>query len=63
MANTYTPLGEMLRLYRVMTRQTVRDLAPQMGLSIATLSRIERGHALDATTLLKVVNWMLEKQR
>ena len=55
-----THLGKMLVLYRAATGQTVRDLAPQIGISIATLSRIERGHAMDAETLLKVWMWLVK---
>lgn len=51
--------GEMLTLYRAARRLTVRDLAPQMGISIATLSRIERGQSMDADTMLKLWAWML----
>jgi transcriptional regulator with XRE-family HTH domain len=56
-----THLGEMLALYRAANHWTVRDIAPQMGISIATLSRIERGHAMDAATLLKVWQWLSAK--
>jgi transcriptional regulator with XRE-family HTH domain len=58
--NLERPLGDMLRAYRFRHDLTVRDLAPDLGISIATLSRIERGHGLDATTLLRLISWMLE---
>ena len=54
-----THLGTMLVLYRAARGWTVRDLAPKVGISIATLSRIERGHAMDAATMLKVWQWMI----
>lgn len=54
-----THLGAMLALYRAAHHWTVRDVAPQIGISIATLSRIERGHAMDADTLLHVWHWLL----
>jgi transcriptional regulator with XRE-family HTH domain len=57
-----TNLSALLRLYRLTRRQGVRDLAPRIGLSIATLSRIERGHAMDATTLIKVLNWLVSAE-
>jgi hypothetical protein len=53
------PLGEMLRLYRVTRRLSLRDLTPQIGISSATLCRIEAGKALDAGTMLKLWTWML----
>lgn len=54
-----TRLGSMLRIERTVNRQGVRDLAKQIGISPATLSRIERGHAMDAATLLKLWQWLL----
>jgi DNA-binding XRE family transcriptional regulator len=57
-----THLGEMLALYRAARRWTVRDLAPKVGISPATLSRIERGHAMDAATLLRLWSWLLESR-
>ena len=36
----------------------LRTAAKEMGISPATLSRIERGHVADANTLGKVFNWL-----
>ncbi len=36
----------------------MRQLGPQIGISAATLHRVCAGYALDADTLLKVINWM-----
>lgn len=58
-----THLGAMLALYRAARQWTVRDLAPKVGISIATLSRIERGHAMDAATLLKLWTFMLTEDK
>lgn len=58
-----THLGGMLALYRAARHWTVRDVAPQIGISIATLSRIERGHAMDADTLIKVWQWLSTKEQ
>ena len=54
------PLGEMLRLYRVTRRLTLRQLAPEIGIGHATLMRIESGKAFDANTMLKLWMWMLQ---
>jgi len=51
----------MLALYRAANQWGVRDLAPKLGMSAATLSRIERGHAMDADTMLKVWRWLIGK--
>jgi transcriptional regulator with XRE-family HTH domain len=57
-----TRLGAMLRLYRAARGLGVRELAPEIGTSAATLSRIERGHAMDATTtMLRLMHWMSER--
>jgi len=58
-----TRLGEMLRLYRTVRGQSLRDIAPQIDIGHATLMRIETGQAFDAETLLKLWAWMLEKER
>jgi DNA-binding XRE family transcriptional regulator len=49
----------MLRLYRTVREQTLREMAPLIGISSATLMRIEAGHAIDAGTLLKLWTWLL----
>ena len=53
--------GHMLRLYRAHDNLTVRDLAAKTGISAATLSRIERGHEMNADTLLKLIHWMRQR--
>lgn len=52
-------LGSVLRCYRVMKEMGFRELAEEVGVSAATLCRIESGKAMDADTLLKLLNWML----
>ena len=51
-------IGHLLVLYRASRQIGVRGLAKHIGTSAATLSRIERGHAMDADTLLKVWAWL-----
>ena len=51
-------IGRLLVLYRASQNCGVRALASTIGISAATLSRIERGHAMDADTLLKVWAWL-----
>lgn len=53
-----TNLGEMLRLYRFVHKLTVRDFAKVLGISAATISRMERGGECDVETFLKVLIWM-----
>jgi DNA-binding Xre family transcriptional regulator len=51
-------LGAMLRCFMAMERWSMRKLAPEIGISAATLHRLCSGYAMDADTLLKVINWM-----
>lgn len=39
----------------------VREAAAEVGLSSATLSRIERGEAMDGQTLATVLRWLLSE--
>lgn len=58
-----TRLGAMLRLYRTVGGQTLREVAPQIGIGHATLMRIEQGKAMDVDTLLRLWAWLLAKER
>jgi uncharacterized protein YerC len=58
-----TNMANVLRLYRAVNQRPIRSLAPDMGLSVATLSRIERGHAMDADTMVRVLNWLMRPSR
>lgn len=57
-----TRLARLLRLSRNVDDEGVRTIAKQIGVSAATLSRIERGHAMDLATWLKVQAWLLKEQ-
>ena len=56
---TPTRLGEMLRLHRTVKGRSLREVAPTIGISSATLMRIETGQAFDAATMLKLWTWLL----
>lgn len=53
-------LGTVLRRYRAIEDLTTRELADDIGLSSATLSRIENGKSKDITahTLTAVIVWL-----
>jgi len=57
-----TNLGAMLRCFMAMERWSMRKLAPEIGISAATLHRVCSGYALDADTMLKVLNWMMRSR-
>ena len=53
-------LGDQLKRVRKARGGTLQTVAEQIDVSIATLSRIERGDAksVDGTTLLAITKWM-----
>jgi len=55
-----TNLARCLRSYRLLSETTMRELAKEIGITAPGVCRIEQGHSIDATTLLKVMNWMAE---
>jgi transcriptional regulator with XRE-family HTH domain len=42
-----------------MSDLTEREAAKELGVSLSTLSRIERGEAMDGVTLAKILAWLL----
>jgi DNA-binding XRE family transcriptional regulator len=55
-------LGALIRAYRNEHRYGVREMAKLIGISHATLSRIERGATCDSDTAFRVVLWALSPQ-
>lgn len=56
-----TNLGVMVARHRAMGMLTLRDFAKQIGVGAATIMRIEHGYVPEATTLIRLLNWMMEK--
>ena len=54
-------LCEVLRQYRWATKQSLRPLAAELGMSFATLSRIENGGTPDGRNLSAILRWLLEE--
>lgn len=52
-------LGSVIRAWREQNRYGVREAAKLMGVSHATLSRIERGENMDGEVLAKLLRWLL----
>lgn len=48
----------MLRGRRRERRQSLRDLAEEIGVSMNTLSRVERGHVPDLKNFQRIVDWL-----
>jgi DNA-binding XRE family transcriptional regulator len=55
-------LSPVLRKWRAMTERGVRSVAQEIGISPATLSRIERGEDCDGKTLAKILTWLLSRE-
>lgn len=54
-------LGELIRLYRSVNNINVRTMSKTIGVSPATLSRIENGKEMSADSLMKLMNWLFKK--
>ena len=52
------PLGAMLRTRRREQRLSLRDLAAEIGVSLNTLSRVERGHVPDLRNFQRIIDWL-----
>lgn len=52
--------GELLgeRLLHAIGKRPLRSLAPIIGVSIATLSRVSRGAIPSVPDLVKIINWL-----
>jgi cytoskeletal protein RodZ len=48
-------IGDVLKNWRVMERMTLREAAPRLGLTVPTLQRIESGHAVEGSTVVKIM--------
>lgn len=54
-------LGGVIRAYRMHREISLRALAKEIGISAATLMRVEHGYALDAKTFLAVLGWLTQE--
>lgn len=51
-------IGKLLSLFRRIEGLGVRELSAEIGISPATLSRIERGESMDARTMARLIRWL-----
>jgi DNA-binding XRE family transcriptional regulator len=56
-------LGEMLRLWRTVRNLDQRTVAKEIGISAATLCRAEQGRSFDATSMAKVIAWLISDDK
>ena len=57
-----TNLGAALRIYRSAKDWDMRLLGAEIGISSATVCRLENGHSPDSTTLLRLLEWLLKPE-
>jgi transcriptional regulator with XRE-family HTH domain len=53
-------LGKALKLYRVTAGKTDRELGDEIGVSAATVCRIENGLACDMRSFAKLLAWLVD---
>lgn len=53
-------LGKLVADWRTMNRYGTREVAKEIGISHATLSRIESGKPCDSGSMLKLITWMMK---
>lgn len=54
-------LGEVLKKWRVMRDQTLREVAAEIGVSAPTLLRIEAGRVPDGHSLALILAFLLKE--
>jgi len=48
----------LLKKWRLINEIQVKELAAELGISKATLYRLEAGGGIDGATLMKIFNWL-----
>lgn len=56
-------IGDVLRKWRRASDMGIREAAEIIGVSHGTLSRIERGEAIDGKTMLKLIVWLMGEDK
>lgn len=56
-------LGAVISDWRWANRIGIREAAKTIGISTATLSRLENGNNCDANTLAKIILWLIEPKQ
>jgi len=53
-------LGEMIDAYGWKHKKSLRTIAKEIGISPATMSRIQTGNDCDIKTLMLLINWIMK---
>lgn len=60
---THMRVGEIIRAWRNHREITMRDAAKMIGISAASLCRLEAGmHTPDGVTILKLQRWLFDSK-
>lgn len=54
-------LGRVIRAWRIHAEKNLRDTAKEIGISTSTLSRVEKGEAMDGDSLVMILVWLTGK--
>lgn len=52
-------IGQIIADYRFTNRKGIREQAAEIGISPATLSRIENGKSCDGESMAKLILWLI----
>lgn len=55
-------IGNVIRKWRTMSEMSQREACKAIGVSLPTLSRIERGNPPDGETLRRLLLWLMSKE-
>lgn len=55
-------LGKIIRKYRVTSELTLREVGKEIGISAATLMRVEEGRDPDGSTVAKILAWLFQDE-
>jgi len=56
-------LGKMIRYYIAVEQTELRSVAKEIGVSAPTLMRISHGRDMDGSTLIKLLQWMMQEAK
>jgi DNA-binding Xre family transcriptional regulator len=51
----------LLKKWRLINEIQVKELAAELGISKATMYRLESGGGIDGETLMKIFNWLTQE--
>ncbi|HDZ62547.1 MAG TPA: XRE family transcriptional regulator [Nitrospirae bacterium] len=53
-------IGRLIKRWRMFEEQRIRETAKEIGISAATLSRIENGENVDGKTIMRLLTWLMK---